>query len=227
MQTHRDILYRRARLLALITIGYNILEGLVSVYFGLEDETLALLGFGMDSFVEVISGIGVWHMVRRQASQPDVNPDQFEKQALRITGLSFYLLTFVLMVSSLINGLEGHRPETTFWGIVISLISIVTMGILIHFKMIVGRALNSRAIVADAHCTRACLILSLVLLVASVAYEMTGLGGIDVVGSLLIAWFSFREGRESFEKARGIACSCNGACQNSGNGIPKFIKPPS
>ena len=227
MQTNRDHLYRRARLLALITIYYNILEGLVSVYFGLEDETLSLLGFGMDSFVEVISGIGVWHMIRRQETRPDVNPDQFEKQALRITGLSFYLLTAGLMVSSLINGLMGHRPETTFWGIVISLISILTMGLLIHFKMKVGRALNSRAIVADAHCTRACLILSLVLLVASVSYEMTGLGGIDVVGSLLIAWFSFREGQESFEKARGIVCSCGGACQNPGADIQGLNKPIS
>ncbi|MEK7852009.1 MAG: hypothetical protein AAB275_08995, partial [Deltaproteobacteria bacterium] len=58
-------LYQWANTLALITIFYNIGEGLVSVYFGLEDETIALFGFGIDSFVEVISGIGIWHMIRR------------------------------------------------------------------------------------------------------------------------------------------------------------------
>jgi divalent metal cation (Fe/Co/Zn/Cd) transporter len=73
---------------------------------------------------------------------------------------------------------------------------------LIHFKVQVGKQLNSKAILADANCTKACLYLSIVLLVASSGYELTGVGGIDSAGAVLIAVFSFREGRESFEKAR-------------------------
>lgn len=202
-------LYQQANWLAWITIYYNLLEGLVSVFFGIQDETLALFGFGLDSFVEVISGIGVWHMIRRLRQSTDGNPDRFEQRALRITGTAFYLLTAGLTATSLYNIYSGHRPETTFWGIVISLVSIGSMWALIHFKARVGTALNSQAILADAECTRTCLILSGVLLAASLIYELTGFGGVDSLGSMFIAWLSFREGREAFEKASGMGgCGC-------------------
>lgn len=199
-------LYRVASILAIVTIAYNILEGLVSVYFGAEDSTLALFGFGLDSFVEVISGIGIWHMIQRIQRQPERDPDRFEITALRITGSAFYLLSVGLTISALLNLYRGHKPETTFWGIVIALISISVMWILIRYKMKVGSQLHSDAILADANCSRVCLWLSWVLLFASVGYELTGIGGMDAVGAIIIAVFSFREGRESFEKARGETC---------------------
>jgi divalent metal cation (Fe/Co/Zn/Cd) transporter len=201
-------LYRAASILAIVTITYNILEGLVSVYFGAEDNTLALFGFGLDSFVEVISGIGIWHMIQRIQRQPERDPDRFEITALRITGSAFYLLSVGLTIGALLNLYRGHKPETAFWGIVIALISISVMWVLIHYKMKVGHQLHSEAILADANCSRVCLWLSWVLLFASVGYELTGIGGMDAVGAIIIAVFSFREGRESFEKARGEACYC-------------------
>jgi len=201
--------YKRASLLAQITIFYNLIEGMVSVFFGAADETLSLLGFGIDSFVEVLSGIGIWIMVRRMLHNPDANPDPFEKKALQITGTAFYILGVGLFVTAGVNLYQGHRPETTFWGIVIAVISIFTMWALIHFKTKVGRELGSEAILEDANCTKACLYLSFVLLLASVGFELTGIGGIDSVGAILIAIFAFREGRESFEKAHGTACHCD------------------
>ena len=205
-------LYKRASLLAQITVFYNLIEGLVSVFFGAEDETLSLLGFGIDSFVEVMSGIGIWYMVRRIRNDPEAHPGKFEKTALQITGISFYILAAGLTVTAGINIYRGHRPETTFWGIVIALISIFTMWALIHFKVKVGRQLNSDAILEDANCTKTCLYLSLILLLASVGYEITRIGGIDSIGAVLIAIFSFREGREAFEKSRGESCCCD--CQS-------------
>ena len=206
-------LYKRALLLAQITVYYNLVEGLVSVFFGAEDRTLSLLGFGIDSFVEVLSGIGIWYMVRRIRGNSDAHPRPFEKTALQITGISFYMLATGLIVTAGINIYQGHRPETTFWGIVIALISILTMWALIHFKVKVGRQLNSEAILEDANCTKVCLYLSLILLLASVGFELTGIGGIDSIGAVLIAVFSFREGREAFEKSRGESCCCN--CRSS------------
>lgn len=203
-------LYRHASTLALITIFYNILEGIVSVYFGMSDDTLSLFGFGLDSFVEVLSGIGIWHMIRRQERSPDVCPDNFEKTALRITGSAFYLLTVGLVVTALMNLYQGHQPVTTVWGIVISIFSLAFMWALIRYKIRVGNALQSPAILADAECSRVCMILSLALLIASAGYELTGMGGLDAVGALVIAWFSFREGREALAKAAGIVCSCAG-----------------
>jgi hypothetical protein len=206
-----DALYRRASILALITIFYNLLEGVVSVGFGASDETFALFGFGLDSFVEVISGIGVWHMIRRQrGAAPGAPRDPFEQRALRITGGAFYLLAAGLAVASVLNLVGGHRPETTFWGIVVAAVSIVTMWLLIRAKVQVGTRLDSPSILADAACTRACLYLSVVLLGASAGYELTGIGSLDALGTLGIAWFAFREGREAFGKARGLACGCCG-----------------
>lgn len=201
--------YKRASLLAQITIFYNLIEGFVSVFFGFADETLSLFGFGIDSFVEVLSGIGIWNMVRRMRNNPEGNPGPFEKKALRITGTAFYILAFGLVTTAGINLYQSHRPETTFWGIIIAAISIFTMWALIYFKVKVGRQLNSDAILEDANCTKACLYLSFTLLLASVGFEVTGIGGIDSIGAILIAIFSFREGRESFEKARGEPCHCD------------------
>ena len=206
-------LYRLAYILAVITIVYNIAEGVVSVTFGLEDETMALFGFGLDSFVEVISGVGIWHMIRRiRNNRANENPDHFEQQALRITGTSFYLLTAGLVMIAAMNLIQGHRPETTVWGIIVSAVSIITMGLLIRYKLKVGRGLNSDAIIADANCTKTCLYLSFVLLIASLSYEFTGIGSLDSVGAIIIAWFSFKEGREAFGKAAGKMCSCQGNC---------------
>ena len=81
-------LYKRASVLAIITITYNLVEGIVSVFFGAADETLSLFGFGIDSFVEVLSGIGIWNMVRRMKNDPDADSGPFEKRALQNTGIS-------------------------------------------------------------------------------------------------------------------------------------------
>ncbi len=213
LEKKNEVLYRWAYVLALITIFYNILEGVVSVFFGIEDETLVLLGFGIDSFVEVISGIGIWHMIRRIRKNNNATYDEFEKDALRVTGTAFHILTAGLIVTALINLYRGHKPETTFWGIIISLISILSMWLLLHYKIKVGRQLNSQAILADANCTKACMYLSVVLFLSSLGYELTGIGGLDSLGAIAIAALSFREGREAFQKAKGnLTCGCNSAC---------------
>ena len=209
----RANLYKWANILALITIFYNVIEGIVSVFFGFKDETIALFGFGIDSFVEVISGVGIWHMIRRLKQNGNENPDRFEKDALRVTGTAFYILAIGLAVTAILNIYHGHKPETTLWGIIISAISISTMWALIHYKLKIGKELNSQAILTDAACTKVCIQLSLILLLASAGYEFTGIGGLDSIGAILIAWLSFREGRESFQKARGnIVCGCKDNC---------------
>lgn len=209
---NREQWLQRANWLALFTIVYNIAEGAGSVWFGLADETLSLFGFGMDSFIEVISAVGVWHMLRRIAQNGGEQRDAFEQRALRITGTAFYLLTIGLLLTAAINLTSSHKPETTFWGIIISLISISFMWFLISQKIKAGTALASPAIMADAACSRACLYLSLVLMVSSVGYELTGLGWLDAVGAVGIAWLAYKEGREAFDKARGLACSCSYVC---------------
>ncbi len=210
----REIFYKWANALALITIFYNLIEGIVSVFFAYEDGTIALLGFGADSFVEVISGIGIWHMIRRMKQNGNENHDSFERTALKVTGSAFYILMAGLVITALINLYTGHKPETALWGIIVGIISIVCMGLLIHYKMKIGRQFNSQALIADANCSKACMYLSVALLVASIGYELTGLGLLDSIGAIAIAALSFKEGREAFEKAKGdLICSCQGSCK--------------
>jgi divalent metal cation (Fe/Co/Zn/Cd) transporter len=202
-------LYRITFSLAVFTIVYNILEGLVSTYFGYKDESLALFGFGLDSFIEAISGLGIAHMVLRIRFQPEGDHDQFERTALRVTGSAFYLLAVGLTISACFNIWIGKQPETTFWGVIISLISIVIMWALIYGKIKMGTLLNSEAILADARCTKVCIYMSIVLLAASAIYEITKIPYIDAIGTLGLAYFSLTEGKECFEKARGNGhCSC-------------------
>lgn len=206
------LLHARATYLALFTIIYNLVEGIISVWMGADGETLALFGFGVDSFIEVISAVGVWHMLRRISANAGETRDEFEQRALRITGAAFYLLAAGLMATAAISLYKQHRPETTLWGIIISLASISFMWYLIHQKNRVGKALGSQAILADAACSRACLYLSVVLMISSVGYELTGIGSLDAIGAILIAWLAFREGKESFKKARGLNCLCTCSC---------------
>jgi divalent metal cation (Fe/Co/Zn/Cd) transporter len=195
--------------LAIFTILYNIAEGLVSTYFGYQDESLALFGFGFDSFIEVLSGFGIAHMVLRIQRQPDSHRDDFERTALTVTGYAFYALVIGLTATSIYNFWTGHKPETTLWGVIISLISIAVMWILVYYKRKVGRQLNSKAILADAECTKVCIYMSLVLLVSSGIFAITNFAYIDALGTLGLAYLSFQEGRECFTKAKGNNhCSC-------------------
>lgn len=202
-------LIRTAWWLSLLTIAYNIAEGLVAVWQGWEDESLTLFGFGVDSFVEVSSAIGIAYMVFRMQKNPVAGRSDFERQAMQITGWGFYVLTAGLTASALYNLYIGHRPENSFWSVVISSVSISIMWLLIRSKERVGRALNSAPIMADAACARVCLYMSGILLLSGGLYALTGFAYADAIGALGLAWFSYREGKESFEKARGGSCGCD------------------
>jgi divalent metal cation (Fe/Co/Zn/Cd) transporter len=194
-------LYSIALALAVFTIVYNLVEGVIATWFGYEDDTLTLLGFGVDSFIEMISGIGIAHMILRIQKDPTANRDNFERTSLRVTGTAFYLLVGGLILSAGYILYTDQRPTTTFWGVVISVISIVVMLALIYGKIKIGKQLNSEPILADANCTRVCIYMSVILLVSSGLYELTHLPYIDAAGTLGLAWFSYKEGKECFEKA--------------------------
>jgi len=209
MKEQADALYRRAFALAVFTVVYNLAEGAIAVAFGYADDSLTLFGFGVDSFIEVVSGLGIAHMVIRIRKNPASSRDAFEKTALRVTGFSFYTLVLGLAATAAHNLWTAAKPGTTLAGVILSLVSIAVMYALMSAKTRVGRALDSAPIVADARCTRVCISMSLVLLAASSLYELFRVGYIDIAGSLALAYLSFREGRECFQKARSNAsCAC-------------------
>lgn len=209
MMENEQKLYRKALLLSLFTIFYNIVEGIVSLFFGYRDETLALFGFGLDSFIEVLSGVGIVTMILRIRKNQTMEKSKFEHAALKITGTAFYLLSLGLVVGSVMNIITRHKPETTRWGIIISVLSILIMYWLMRSKQKVGRELDSEPIMADANCTKICIYMSVVLLLSSLIYEVTGFAYADVIGSIGLIYFSVSEGKEAFEKSQGKECSCD------------------
>lgn len=209
MKTKEQILYKQAYWLSLFTIFYNIIEGIVSMVLGYKDETLTLFGFGVDSFIEVMSGIGIAVMILRIKQNPDSSKNEFEIKALKITGTAFYLLSAGLLAGIIINIINKHKPETTFWGIIISLISIIVMVWLMTAKKNVGKKLNSEPIISDSNCTKICVYMSIVLLVSSLIYEITGFAYADAIGAAGLIYFSLTEGKEAFDKAKGITCACD------------------
>ncbi len=189
---------------ALFTILYNFIEGMVSIYFGAQDEALTLFGFGIDSFIEVMSGIGILAMVLRIRQNTEAPRSGFERTALRVTGTSFYLLAAGLAATAIYNLIVGHKPTTTLPALIISLVSIAVMWALVTWKRRIGHALDSAPILADANCTMVCIYMSIVLLAASVIYQFTGFGFVDSLGAAGLIYFSINEGKESFEKAENV-----------------------
>ena len=205
---NRQYLYNIALGLSLFTIFYNLLEGMVAVWFGVADETLALFGFGLDSFIEMISGVGIAHLVWRTKQYGETQRGNFERTALRITGYAFYALIVVLSLSVVIYVYIQHKPLNTFWGVVVSCISIAVMWALLYGKLYVGTRLESDSIIADANCTRACIYMSVILLISSGIYYLTNFAYADTIGTFGIIYFCWQEGKECFDKAAGKATCC-------------------
>lgn len=175
---------------------------------GYKDDTLTLFGFGADSFIEVMSGLGIAVMILRIRQNPESSKNEFEIRALKITGTAFYLLSAGLLIGIVINIINHHKPETTLWGIIISAISIIVMMWLMNTKRSVGKKLQSEPIISDSNCTRVCVYMSIVLLLSSLIYELTGFAYADAIGAAGLIYFSISEGREAFEKARGKVDCC-------------------
>jgi len=178
------------------------------MFLGYSDETLVLLGFGVDSFIEVMSGVGIAVMIYRIRRYPESSKTKFESRALKTTGFAFYLLSIGLMAGIVLNVISHHKPVTTLWGVVISVISIVVMTWLMNAKKRVGKQLDSRPVLSDANCTKICVYMSVVLLLSSLIYELTGFAYADLMGAAGLIYFSVMEGKEAFEKAKGKEDNC-------------------
>jgi divalent metal cation (Fe/Co/Zn/Cd) transporter len=146
----------------------------------------------------------VWRMQRNDPGEGN----KFERQALRITGVSFYVLAAGLVLGAINSIYYKLMPVNTVPGIIVSVASIASMYFLYRYKIGVGRALNSAPITSDANCTKTCFYLSFILLASSLLYALFKIPYVDALGSIGIAWYAFREGREALAKSRGATCSC-------------------
>lgn len=195
----RRRLGRRAQLLAAASVTYNLLEAVVAVSAGLIAGSVALVGFGLDSVVEVSSGLIILWQFRHRL------PETRERQALRLLAVSFFALAGYVTFESVRALITGADPHTSMVGIGLAIASLIVMPGLSWAQRRTGAALGSKAVVADGTQTLLCTYLSAVLLIGLVLNATLGWGWADPIAGLVIAAVALREGREAW---RGEACAC-------------------
>ena len=193
-------LFRLAGVLSVFSIVYNLAVGIVSVNFGFGEKSLALLGFGINSFIEILAAFWVLTVILRRKSAASTYT-HFDLAALRIIALSFYVLAAGIIGATIFILDAGYQPETTISGIFIGMVSLPVMSALLFGELKVGMRLRSEVIVAEANRTKVCIYMTIVLFASCAIYEATELLYIDLIGALGIAYFSFRKGKACFEKS--------------------------
>lgn len=191
-------LYKKGIFLEYFTVGYNIFEGIVSIAAGLGTGSIALVGFGLDSFVESLSGsILIWRL--RNHSENSEKERYIEEKAIKLVAYTFFILALYVGFEAVKALYFREAPEGSVIGIIISILSILIMPILARNKRKVGEEINSRALIADSQETVACVMLSITLFLGLLLNYLFGWWWSDSIASLIIVGFLIKEGRELLE----------------------------
>ena len=194
----KRVLQRRIRLIVAITIAYNVVEAAIALSAGTVASSAALIGFGLDSIVEVLSAAAVaW-----QFAAPD--PEKRETVALRVIAVSFFALAAYVAVEAALSLLGVREAEHSPVGIVLAAVSLAVMPFLSWFERRTGRELGSASAIADSKQTLICSDLSAALLVGLLLNSLLGWAWADSLAALVIAGFAVREGLEAW---RGDVCA--------------------
>ncbi|MBS3177312.1 MULTISPECIES: cation transporter [unclassified Pseudoclavibacter] len=197
-EARRALLQRRIRLVVTFTIAYNVIEAAVALSAGAASSSAALIGFGLDSIIEVLSAAAVaWQFTRK-------DPELWEKPTLRVIAIAFFALAAYVTISSVLALTSGSDVEHSTVGIVLAAVSVVLMPFLSLIERRTGRELGSATAVADSKQTLICTYLSAAVLLGLVLNSLFGLAWADAVAGLVIAAFAVREGIEAW---KGDACA--------------------
>ncbi len=202
---HRERLSRRALVLSCFTVGYNVLEGVLSLLAGGLASSIALIGFGFDSFTESLSGaIMIWRFSQTRLSEQE--EQKTEVRAVKLVGWSFFVLAAYVLFEAVRKIVTREIPEPSTFGIIIAATSLVVMPALFIAKHVTGRRMESRSLLADSKQTLACTFMSAALLGGLLANRVFGFWQADpVVGFAIGAWL-VREGVQTLREGR--LCSC-------------------
>jgi len=207
----KSSLHQKALRLSYFTVGYNVLEGAVSLFAGYLSGSIALVGFGLDSLVESMSGgVMIWRFSRPEDLSQE-EEERIERRAIRIVGWTFLVLGAYVLYESGHKLLYREVPAPSLLGIVIALASIIVMPVLFSLKYRTGRAMGSASLMADSKQTLACALLSVALLVGLGLNYFYGVWQADPVIGLIIVALLFREGYRTLKEERLCNCAACGA----------------
>jgi cation diffusion facilitator family transporter len=190
-------LHRKALVLSYFTVGYNVIEFIASVIAGALSGSIALIGFGLDSLVESLSGgVMIWRF-SKHGKMSQEEEERIERRAEKLVGYTFLILAGYILYESVDKLVNAEIPEPSLSGIIIALISVIVMPVLFYKKYQTGKAIGSRSLIADSKETLACVFLSVALLIGLGANYIFGFWQADPIVGLLIAAFLVREGVET------------------------------
>jgi divalent metal cation (Fe/Co/Zn/Cd) transporter len=199
----RITLHRRALWLEYITVGWNAVEAAVAIGAGVIAGSVALIGFGADSMIEVISAVGLLWRLRRAGPHATVGEEgSAEKRALYVVAITFFLLALYITWEAVTSLISRAEPLTSPVGIILAVLSLAVMPTLAIVKQRVGKEMGSRALVADSKETWVCSYLSLTLLLGIGAYAVVGWWWADAVGALAMLPVIIWQGWETLAEAR-------------------------
>lgn len=186
---------RRGKLLEYFTVGYNSLEGVIAIAAGLFAGSIALVGFGFDSAIEVISGVAL--LWRLYGDADESRRELVEARALRIVGVSFFILAAYVTYDAITSLVRREAPDESIVGIVLAAVSVVVMPVLVRAKRQVARSIGSAALAADAAQTQICTYLSLILLAGLALNAAVGWWWADPIAALVMVPIIVKEGWEA------------------------------
>lgn len=199
----RDDLHRRAVRLEWFTTGWNVIEAVIAIGSGVASGSIALVAFGVDSLIEVLSAAAVlWRLIRAGPQASEADSAAAEKRALLVVGVTFYLLATYAGVDAILSLIAREVPEFSLVGLVLSAASLVVMPILAHAKQTTATSMGSRALHADAIETWVCAYLSAALLLGLGLHRLLGWWWADPIAALVMVPFIIWQGRETVQEAR-------------------------
>ena len=196
-----DKLYKKGLLLEYFTVGYNIIEAIISIAFGSMVNSIALVGFGLDSIVESLSGLVLIWRLRQHQKITEEEEERVEKKAMKFIAITFLVLALYVLFQSVKKLLFQEIPNPSLPGIIITIASIVVMPILSLQKYRIGKKIKSKALIADSKETLACFFLSLALLLGLGLNYLLDFWQADPIVGIIIVVFLLREGIESWKES--------------------------
>lgn len=194
-------LVKRGLILEYFTVGYNIIEAVLSIVFGRIAHSIALVAFGLDSIVESLSGFVLIWRLRQHGKISEEEEERVERKAMRFVAITFFILGLYVLFQSIKKLVLKEIPDPSLPGIIIALVSMIIMPVLSFLKHRTGQQIESSALMADARETLACSFLSVALLLGLGFNYLFGWWFADAVTGLFIVLFLFREGAKSWEEA--------------------------
>lgn len=194
-------LYRKGLYLEYFTVAYNTAEAVLAIVFGKMANSIALIGFGLDSIVESLSGFVLIWRLHKHGKISEEEEEKAERKAMKFVAATFFILGGYVLFQSLKKLVTKEIPDPSLPGIILAVVSIVVMPVLSFQKIKTGKEIKSKALVADAKETFACAMLSIALLLGLSLNYALGIWQADAIAGLIIVIFLIREGCESWEAA--------------------------